>query len=288
MNEIQQRQVQGFLARNYFFSVSDFLRKGWEIYKKNAGSFIGFLFLFFLISLVSNIIPIIGPLANSLILSPALSVGFYIVAHLIHKNEIYGFGDFFKGFEHWVQLMLMTMVTVLIYIVVLSPSIFIFMKSGIVAWYMEVLANPLDPPSELPPIDGKTIGIFFLNLIPVIYLSIAYMWAPMFIVFYRMPFWDALETSRKMITQKWFSVFGLILAFVGLFILVYIPAILLAVMLPILGIILMVAVVIAAICLMPVIYTTIYASFAEATGLTEANSESGMGDDLLDHLVEDL
>ncbi|HMQ48455.1 MAG TPA: hypothetical protein PKA00_13655 [Saprospiraceae bacterium] len=288
MNEIQQRQIQGFLARDYSFSVSDFLRKGWEIYKQNAGGFIGFLFLYVLISLVANIIPVIGALANSLVISPALFAGFYIVSHIINTNEPNNFGDFFKGFEHWVQLMLMTLVMILIYIVVLSPSIYVFMQSGIVEWYMQVLSNPFDPPSEVPPVDAKTVGIFFLNMIPLLYLSIAYLWAPMFIVFYRMPFWDALETSRKMISRKWFSMFGLILSFVGLFILVYIPAILLAIMVPILGIILIVVVVIAAICLAPVIYTAIYASFAEATGLLEKEGENGSGDDILDHLVEDL
>ncbi|MCI5058996.1 MAG: hypothetical protein MRY83_22975 [Flavobacteriales bacterium] len=68
---------------------------------------------------------------------------------------------------------------------------------------------------------GLVSGIFviigcFLLLIPGIYLGIAYSWVSIIIVFAGYEFWDAMETSRKVITKKWFwfllfmFVFGLI------------------------------------------------------------------------------
>jgi uncharacterized membrane protein len=62
-------------------------------------------------------------------------------------------------------------------------------------------------------------GIFiFLGmlalLIPGIYLAVSYAFAPMFIVFGKMEFWDAMEYSRKLVTKRWWSIFGLMLLLV--------------------------------------------------------------------------
>ncbi len=61
-------------------------------------------------------------------------------------------------------------------------------------------------------ISGIFIFLGFLALIvPGIYLGVSYSFAPMFIVFGNMEFWDAMEYSRKLITKKWWSIFGLML-----------------------------------------------------------------------------
>lgn len=60
----------------------------------------------------------------------------------------------------------------------------------------------------------QTLFIFlgFLALIiPGIYLSVAYYFAPFFIIFGKMEFREALESSRRMVHKEWFSIFGFIL-----------------------------------------------------------------------------
>ena len=52
---------------------------------------------------------------------------------------------------------------------------------------------------------------FFLLVLPGIYLSIAYSFAPYLIVEKNMGVWEALETSRKAITEYWWRYFGLML-----------------------------------------------------------------------------
>jgi hypothetical protein len=47
------------------------------------------------------------------------------------------------------------------------------------------------------------------------YFGVAWSWAAMFVVFYKMSFWDAMESSRKLITKQWFFIF-LFLFIVGL------------------------------------------------------------------------
>lgn len=56
---------------------------------------------------------------------------------------------------------------------------------------------------------GFLVGIgFVLLIIPGIYLAVAYMFTTYFIIDYRMEFWQAMETSRMIITKNWFAFFG--------------------------------------------------------------------------------
>lgn len=78
---------------------------------------------------------------------------------------------------------------------------------------------------------------FFLLVLPGIYLAIAYSFAPYLIIEKKMGAWEALETSRKAITQYWWRYFGLMLLATLLFIVGSIPILIgLVWILPILGI----------------------------------------------------
>ena len=54
------------------------------------------------------------------------------------------------------------------------------------------------------------IGFLFF-IIPGIYLLVAYYFAPFFVIFGNMDFWEAMDTSRKLVHREWFSILGLIL-----------------------------------------------------------------------------
>ena len=64
---------------------------------------------------------------------------------------------------------------------------------------------------------------FFLLILPGIYLSIAYSFAPYLIVEKDMGVWKAMETSRKAITQYWWRYFGLMIIAIVLIIIGSIP-----------------------------------------------------------------
>ena len=56
---------------------------------------------------------------------------------------------------------------------------------------------------------GFLVGVgFVLIIILGIYLAVSYMFTTFLIIDYRMEFWQALETSRKIITKNWFAFFG--------------------------------------------------------------------------------
>lgn len=52
---------------------------------------------------------------------------------------------------------------------------------------------------------------FVLLILPGIYLAVSYLFAQLFVVDKNLSFWSAMEASRKIITKKWFSFFGLVL-----------------------------------------------------------------------------
>jgi len=60
-----------------------------------------------------------------------------------------------------------------------------------------------------------SIGMVLL-LIPGIYLAVGYMFTTYLIIDYRMEFWQAMETSRQIITKNWFTFFGFAFALFAL------------------------------------------------------------------------
>lgn len=49
---------------------------------------------------------------------------------------------------------------------------------------------------------------FALLILPGIYLAVCYLFVTLLIIDHRMEFWDAMETSRKIVSKNWFAVFG--------------------------------------------------------------------------------
>ena len=60
-----------------------------------------------------------------------------------------------------------------------------------------------------------SIGMVLL-IIPGIYLAVGYMFTPFLVIDYRMEFWQAMETSRKIISKNWFTFFVFSLALFAL------------------------------------------------------------------------
>lgn len=166
---VNESRLGNALAGHYQFKMGEYINTGFDIFKKEAGLFIGFTIVYFVISIVLAFIPIVGTIANFAISAP-LGAGFFIMAQKIHKGEARTFGDFFKGFDFFLPLFLVGFIGGLI-----------------------------------------TVFCFFLLVLPGIYISVAYLFGVLFVLFYKNEFWDALETSRKVITKNWWSFFGFVI-----------------------------------------------------------------------------
>lgn len=164
INSIRNRADE-LISRGYDTDIGRYISEGFRIFEKDIGSFIGYTVLYFMITIVSGFIPF-----ALLFISGPLTAGFFIVARKIRKGEAYDFGTFWKGFDHFVPLLLYTLISSIL---------------GFLA--------------------------FLALIIPGIYLAVAWSFAIPFIIFVNMEFWDGMEYSRKLITKKWWNIFGLLI-----------------------------------------------------------------------------
>jgi uncharacterized membrane protein len=151
----------------YNFEVFETIGDGIELFKKDIGNYVLFTLVVLAINFGLGIIPIVGGLA-SMVISPALTVGYFFVADKIRKGEAYTFNNFFDGFKGpFLQLFLLSLV------------------SGILV----------------------LVGTLFC-IIPGIWLAISYTLANCILIFHKLEFWDAMEASRKVIAKNFWLFLG--------------------------------------------------------------------------------
>ena len=160
--ESAEKDLNLLIAQGYEFRMGDYISRGFDLFKADVGLFV----LFTLLAIVISAILASTFVGNILVQGP-ISMGYAIIAHRIAMKKGYEFGDFFKGFEFFVPLLVASLLT----------SIF------------------------------TAIGFIFL-IIPGIYLAVAYSGTNFLVVFRKMDFWEAMETSRKLVSKEWFSFFG--------------------------------------------------------------------------------
>jgi uncharacterized membrane protein len=169
--------------RDYDVKIGDYFSRGWEIFKAKAPLFILFTVLLVLIQVVLSFLPY--PLgANKGDESAGggiLNFVFNVIAPVLTAGYYFvafqiarGRGAVFNDFFQGFNKFLPIFLTSLV--------------SGILT----------------------ALG-FVLLILPGIYLAVAYLFAQPLVIDKSADFWQAMETSRKLITKKWFSFFGLMI-----------------------------------------------------------------------------
>ncbi len=105
-----------------------YLQTGWELFKQYPGGFIGFALLFFIIQAILARFPRLGGLI-SLAVSGPLGAGFYVVSAKLLQRRTPVFQDFFTGFQFFLPLLLLTIVSALLVgvglVFLILPGIFL-------------------------------------------------------------------------------------------------------------------------------------------------------------------
>lgn len=168
--------------RDYDFSIGQFFSRGWEIFKQFAPAFIGYTALLGVIGIVLNILP--APLGPGDEGTPGVLSTIYQFIF----SPVLAAGYYIVAFQ----------------IARNRPVAFGDFFRG----FNKFL------PIFLTSLVGSILTAigFVLLIIPGIYLAIAYTFAQPLVIDKNVGFWQALETSRKIITKKWFSFFGLAVA----------------------------------------------------------------------------
>lgn len=108
--KLSAEEYEGLLNRDYTVNRREYLSRGWEMFKENAGGFIGFSALVVFINILLQFVPMVGFLVRMAIYAPLLG-GFYIVAFKMQKKQKAEFADFFKGFNYFLPLLLAGLLT---------------------------------------------------------------------------------------------------------------------------------------------------------------------------------
>ncbi|HFA52058.1 MAG TPA: hypothetical protein ENJ95_23830 [Bacteroidetes bacterium] len=212
MYEDQNSKIEQIISEGYEFKFGDYIGNGFNLLQKDFGNFFLFSLVSIIIMFVVALVPILGIIADVVLVSPALIAGLYIFAHKLHRGEPTEFSDFFKGFNYAGQLVLVTITAFLVGQILSIP--YYIANSELYYWYIDIFKaiqdSPQDAASLMAEIGDPPQAAFWTNLlmIPSIYIGIAYAWAVPFVIFYKLSFWDALETSRRLITKRWWIIFA--------------------------------------------------------------------------------
>jgi len=105
-----------------------YLQTGWELFKQYPGGFIGFALLFCIIQTILARFPRLGGLI-SLAISGPLGAGFYVVSAKLLQRRTPVFQDFFTGFQFFLPLLLLTIISALLVgvglVLLILPGIFL-------------------------------------------------------------------------------------------------------------------------------------------------------------------
>jgi hypothetical protein len=253
-------KIRELIDNGYEFKLGDYISRGFALMQANLGGFIGYFLVYVLITMVLAFIPFVGSLA-SMVITPALTIGPYIVGNMMDNGRTPDFNAFFKGFERLGDLFLTYLLQVLVLVGAMMPGIILAITT-LGASFVENMDS-----GDFGDLNFGMAGIsILLILIPVAYFAVSYAWSLPLVWFYNLKPWPALEASRKLIGKQWFMM--LLFLFVS-------------------GLIAMSGLILLGVGLLftaPAMSLAHYAAFADVTKLNEEETET----DIIDHFVPNL
>jgi len=123
------QELSTLANESYTVNVGDWISQGYKNFTKYTGGFLGFTILYFFAMLIPQLIPGLGTIIVISVLAQPLSVGFLIVSFKIEQGKTPTFGDFFKGFNYFLPLVLFGIVGGLLmfvgYLLLILPGIYL-------------------------------------------------------------------------------------------------------------------------------------------------------------------
>jgi Protein of unknown function (DUF975) len=204
MNDKNQSDINSTIQNGYSVDIGSFIQRGWEICQSSLGLFIGFFLITILIGGALGMIPGAGN-GVSIIIGGPLNAGSLIVAFKLIKAQPVAFDDFFKGFNkaYFMPTFLITLVTTLFGLICIVPA---GIGIGLVVASAKTSSQQPSSPSSILLL--VSMLLLFAGIIALVYISISYVFAIPLVIGKKLPFWSAMEASRKIVGKQWFSMFG--------------------------------------------------------------------------------
>jgi len=116
------RKPEEILENGYQLSIGDSISEGYDLFKEELGSFVGYTVVLFVLLSAASFIPLVN-----LLLTGPLMAGYFIMAHQIKTRNNTDFSIFFKGFDKFVPLLLFTIISS----VFITVGVFLLLIPGI-------------------------------------------------------------------------------------------------------------------------------------------------------------
>lgn len=235
--------INSLLENGYYVDISSYIRTALQRLRQYMGMQVAFgllgLFIAGSIGAIAGTIPYVGQFIGAGF-SMVTMAGFYLFADARRRGESPDFGVFFGGFSrlHLRELFLTGLVAAVITGILMIP-IQIEVRSEMEVLQESMRNGDFSNAQEMvqrfieifQSLGGVSLYLFFFGIIVALYFTVAYMFAPMLVMFRGMKFWDALESSRRVATRNWGWLFLLVLAVGALLILVMVGIILIGALL---------------------------------------------------------
>ena len=222
------------IARDYSLDLLSCFTRGWTLLKNNFSTmFVTFLLFVVLAVAASAVVQLVfavagfnrlpfatkqylGPIYvifNTIIIGPGLGGVFYVYISLM-RGKPASVGELFTGFKSFQDLFLGKLIPSLFGTLCMFP--YTLASAAKTAPFFDRLqenphdANPQEIFSQLISGFTSSLPIFFICLIPTMYLSVNWQFTVPLIIDKQMGFWTAMRTSWKMVHKHWFHIFGLL------------------------------------------------------------------------------
>ncbi len=177
------------LNRKSRLDIKGYFGKSFRLFSDDIGNFIPYTFVVLFTLLLTRLVGSVGIIANML-LANQLIAGYFVAGASLERRQKKGIGTYFAAFEFVQTIGLFSLIQFLVNFILFLPFLFTVGRN---LFRFDLIGHEAYPYWS------------FLLLLPLIYLSMAWRWAPALMIFYHMKLWEAMETSRKLITRNIFG-----------------------------------------------------------------------------------
>lgn len=207
------------------FSIGKALSDGWNLVSKSLGYYILGGIITVVISLVLSIIPIVGGIANQVILAPCLMAGAVFVTWRISKGIGWAdFGDMFKGFNFLSPIVVASVIQFAATLILTVLFLLNYLGEIYELYKLAQGSGAYNNQEEIQAVvrhmfNPMSVLLFLLLMLVVLFITLIWAFKIHFIVIYKMQAWPAMEMSRKIATNNLVPLIGFFLL-MGLIIIV--------------------------------------------------------------------
>lgn len=198
--ELEARATQGCPV-----DIGTCISRAWSLVMANFGMVIGAALIILILQMAINLLPKAMSAVIGVLLGSVFNGGLFYFFLRVVRGEPPAFEDVFAGFRlAFVQLVLGGLVTTLLTVAVVAVSALPAIGVGLAIGFN--LTNP--EPAQVVMLIGIVV---VCCIVPVTYLSVAWVFSMPLIIDQQIGFWEAMNVSRRSVHPRWWSVFGLLL-----------------------------------------------------------------------------